>query len=71
MTLLYSDTSSNTVAVNLTKATAYCNRIVCVLYTNNRLEVTLPSSTVAKEAVVKLAKEGYYDARRYKVREYR
>lgn len=70
MTLLYKE-ADTIVAVSPTKATAYLNRIICDLHINKRLEVILPSSTKAKEAVIELAKNGYYDARRCEVRECR
>ena len=70
MTLLYKEVDK-IVAVSPTKATAYFNCIICELHTNKRLEVIFPSSTTAKEAVIKLAKEGYYDARKCEVRECR
>lgn len=70
MTLLYKE-SDKIVVVSPVKVTAYLNHIICELHTNKRLEVTFPSSVTAKEAVIKLAKDRYYDARKCEIRECR
>ena len=68
MTLLYEDTSDLKAAL-VTRAVVSLNRMVCEIQGNTLVEVTFHSSTEARVALMRLAKEGYYDARRYVVRE--